>query len=127
MQKASDLIEATGNPTATKPTLNAAWIAALFTRFRGRYGRLWSSQFASEALYDEAKREWGIVLAGLEGDYIERGLAVWDGEYPPNAYEFRKACQRPKVAHRIYRALPKPKSDPEKARAGFNAIREKLK
>ena len=40
---------------------------------------------------------WAKELAGLTGEDIRRGLEAWQGDWPPNAKEFRKAClHRPK-------------------------------
>lgn len=76
----------------------------------------WPKQFVDDQHYDEAQREWGIVLANLTGEDFDRGLNAWDSEYPPNVYEFRNACKPPeseRALHKHYRALPSPKGDPE--------------
>lgn len=117
-----------GKRHTTRNALSEDWVSAIFAKFRGRYGPQWTSRYASDKEYQIAKREWGEVLATMTGEQIRRGLEYWDDNHPPNAYEFRQACQEPKgyAAHKPFRGLPKPKGDPEKAKVGMEALRQAL-
>lgn len=86
--------------------------------------------FTNEEHYELAKREWAIVLKALQAEDIDRGLATWKKEYPPNVYEFRNACkssESTKALHKPYRALPKPKGDPEIANQAVHKLSAILK
>jgi len=108
--------------------LREDWVSALFAKIRARYAQQWTSRYPTEAEYRLALREWGEVLAKMSGEQIKRGLDHWEGSHPPNAYEFRQACQEPKnvAAHKPFKALPVPKGDPEIAEAGVKALRKAL-
>ena len=67
------------------------WITALFAKFQVRYGHKWFSQI--DGVEEIAVNEWADYLHGLTGEQIKKGLDGWDGDWPPSAAEFKKACQ----------------------------------
>lgn len=129
------------SPSAALPRNSAAklkpealaehWVAALFARFQARYGAKWTSAMAG--IEEIAVREWANALAGMKATDIERGLASWQGVWPPSAFEFRKVCmgggegwEHRSAAYRPFPpALPKPKAKPEVAQAELAKMRER--
>ncbi len=72
-------------------TINEKWVAALFKKFQARYGHKWTS--AIEGIEQIAVQEWTQGLADLDAEDIRRGMATWNGDWPPSLPEFQKACQ----------------------------------
>ncbi len=66
-------------------------MAALFDKFRLRYGHKWLTFIDGNE--DEAVNEWAQVLAGLDGDAIRLGLEALDSDWPPSAHEFARLCR----------------------------------
>lgn len=80
-----------------------------------------------------AAREWSEGLAGFTPDQIKRGLAAWDGDWPPSLPEFKKAClgadecweHRGEAYRPFRRALPAPKAKAEVAAEHLAKMRRK--
>jgi hypothetical protein len=108
-----------------KSKMSKKWVAPLFAKLQMRYGRKWTSNFPTRELVALGIDEWSIVLGGLDAEDIRCGLDSWKGDWPPGAVEFRKACERPdKIkSHQLYRALPRPKADPNIVRTSFSKMR----
>jgi hypothetical protein len=113
-----------------KTAIPTHWISALFKKFQARYGSKWVS--AIDGIEELAVTEWAEALSGLTGGDIKRGLDAWDGEWPPSAMEFLRAC-KPKNDWRLQagamresmKALPEPKERRDRRRKrGKKAIEE---
>ena len=75
--------------------------------------------------------EWASGLGDLKPEELRRGLDTWQEAWPPSLPEFHAACKGQKgehnsAAYRFTPALPKPKADPEKARAEIEKMRQCL-
>lgn len=92
-------------------------MSALFSKFQVRYGAKWTSALSSPELIRLAVTEWSEQLAGVTGEQVRRGLAVWDEDWPPSSPQFRKACLgsagslHNTAAYRPFVALPQPPRD----------------
>lgn len=114
MRKISEIPrpEMNSMPASTANSLPRAWVLAIFEKMRRRYLDLWTKKIGtSEAEIQAIADEWAEVLADLTPDDIRRGLDSWRSEYPPNACQFRNACQEPQRApvaacHVVYKGLP---------------------
>lgn len=77
-------------------------------------------------------REWAEVLHDLTAEEIQIGFHSLDTESPrrpPTVMAFKSLCRtdKPAAAHRPYKALPRPKSDPGVAQAHLSKMREALR
>lgn len=97
----------------SKPCVTSETIKYVFAKLFARYGSKWSSQYPTDLL-PAVQKEWLEELQGLEGADLHRGFENWDEDWPPNAIEFRKACQKqeeklpPYYREYEYQALPAP-------------------
>ena len=122
------------NLIGEQPHRHASWktcvtlgtIDRLFLKFSARYGSRWTAQLDDEALLRMTKHEWYEGLKHLKNADIKRGLDAWDGDFPPNLMEFKKACRRAPY-HKPYsrKALPPP-INRERGLKAIKQIREIL-
>ena len=119
----------TSTSTASAPSLERKWVAAIFKRFGAEYGHIWTSQLPTQAIADQKLEAWARRLADLTPDEIKTGLSKLPGK-PPSAPEFRALCvvDRPlNQSHkRFEKALPAPRN-PVLAEEHLEKIREMLK
>lgn len=107
---------------------------ALFSKFEGIFGNVWTDKFRNERMLELALQEWGIGLYGLSGEQIKRGVDACrtNCKWPPSIAEFldfsldRGNWRHKSAAYKPAQlALPKPR-DPELAKGGFVAMRQAL-
>lgn len=138
----SQLMPSEGTSYTTRPTdkshkklpsLSQKWISAIFEKLARRYAYAWHAM-VGETQYDikASMREWGEVLHDLTAEEIQMGFNRLDTEAPkrpPGVMDFKNLCktEKPAAAHRQYKALPKPKSDPGVAQAHIQKMREALR
>lgn len=109
---------------------------ALFNRLESIFGKKWNDQFSTEQRLESAMSEWGIGLYGLTGDQIKRGIdkTRLECKWPPSIAEFvqfakgqDESWEHRGAAYQVApKALPKPKTDPEKVRSNLQAMRGAL-
>ena len=124
----------TTSSSTARPRLPDRWIGSLFAKLQARYGLSFSQQWPSAELRELAMQEWAERLGELSGEQIKHGLERWDGKWPPNVEEFRKACigdsgdweHRGQAYKPFPPALPKPKARKEVVDAEMVKIRKML-
>lgn len=105
--------------------LSDVWVLALFKKFQARYLLKWTS--AIQGIEGAAMKEWGQILAGLDGDDIKRGLDKMNSEWTPTAYEFRELCKKPINPHDgTTKRLPKPQRSEQEKSEGINFLQEMM-
>ena len=118
---------------SSRPSLARGWVLALFKRLRAIYGAKWDEQFPDAALHDAAVVEWGIGLAGLSGEQIQRGIDRCRAEldWPPSIAGFLRLAksgadswEHAGPAYRVnVPALRKPKARREIVEHGLRQLR----
>lgn len=93
--KPKDILTNSQRLPETRDRLPINWVTALFAKFQVRYGHKWISQI--DGVEELAVNEWAERLGGLSGEQIKFGLDNWDGDWPPSADEFKKACLNKKT------------------------------
>ena len=118
------------NGKAKSLTLTDRHVERLWERMGKIYGHKWASSYG---LCDD-----GTWLAGLHDvtpEQIGRGLEkcrISENAWPPTLPEFRAMCiAKPErienaAMYRHFKALPKPKADPEKVRAQLEMMRRSM-
>lgn len=112
--------------TFSQAALPDSWIERIFQRMVGRFGNTFLDKFRTGQLTAggedsglvNAKIVWAEDLAGLTGEQIKRGLQA-SYQFPPSCDEFREKCKAaPPQTHcePFFRALPKPKADPDEVK-----------
>ena len=93
-------------------------INKLFLKLHTRYGNQWTSQWADNRIYELAINEWASEMRSFTVDDIKRGLDNYNGDFPPNLMQFKKACKprpigSPAPCYQSYgrKELPAPRSD----------------
>ena len=114
--------------TSTNTELSDQAIVTLWTRMAAIYGHKWVSAHGDS---DITRDTWQRGLKDLSTVELAVGLrAVVNRQnpWPPSLPEFRTLCKppAPEPAHAIYRALPKPKANPEQATRALNAARKRM-
>jgi len=103
----------------------------VFVRMQSIYGHLWSSQFKSVEILECAKREWDLSLRDLNVRQIGKAieLAKVECRMPPSLPSFLELANRAnlKGPHKPFATLPKPKSNPDVARAALDQLRKIVK
>lgn len=102
------------------------WCDRLFERLTLAYGIAFIRQWDGIDIA-QVKAYWADELGGLSADAIGFGLSVLPPDKPPNAIQFRLACQR--APERPMARLPPPKAteaDRERVRQMLKGIRDKL-
>lgn len=108
-------------------------MSALFSKFQVRYGAKWTSALSSPELIRLAVTEWSEQLAGVTGEQVRRGLAVWAEDWPPSSPQFRKACLGASgnlhntAAYKPFVALPRPPRDMALAGDALEGMRKLLR
>lgn len=80
--------------TSTRSGMPLKAIKRLFAVLHARYGTKWESQVPQELLQVQME-QWQRILSKFEPKDIARGLDVWTDDWPPNVFEFEKACRPP--------------------------------
>lgn len=133
----SEGVSCTTRPTSKSTTkraqLSQKWISAIFEKLARRYAYAWHAM-VGETQHDikASMREWAEVLHDLTAEEIKIGFNRLDKEspkHPPTVMTFKSFCRadKPAAAHRQYKALPKPKSDPGVAQTHIQKMREALR
>ena len=108
------------------------WVSRLFSKFQVRYVHKWTSALTSPELIELAVVEWGQELAGLSPEQVRHGLESLEGDWPPSAPGFRKAClggadaRHQSAAYRPFRALPGKPSSRETALMFLRGMRRSI-
>jgi len=58
------------------------------------YGSKWNAQYPTDML-ELTQQQWLRVLSKITLGDIKRGLENWNEDWPPNVFEFEKACRPP--------------------------------
>lgn len=107
-------------------SLPAHWIDRIFAQMTLAYGQSFIRQW--EGLDLESVREyWAKELDGLSGESIAYGLSMLNPDKPPNALQFRFACQRAPEKPPVALPAPKPsEADKERVRKMLKQVRDRI-
>ena len=127
----------TGTEPNSRPSLSTsantglpdAAMSRLWARLAEIYGHRWVSQYGDS---HGAMDTWQRGLRDLTRDEISAGLRALltrDDAWPPSLPEFLQLCRKPipDPAHALYRALPKPRTDPERVAQALDDLRACLR
>lgn len=101
----------------------------LWARMAAIYGHKWVSAHGDS---DITRDTWQRGLKDLTTAELATGLravVTRPDPWPPSLPEFRALCRPPppEQAHVLYRALPKPKPNPESAASALNSVRDRMR
>lgn len=113
--------------TANAPMPSATWVPRLFAKLALIYGHRWTSQWPDDAIREAAMREWTAGLDGISPHAVKAFLDRRGSEWPPSLAEIRAACKTNTLAaHQPFKALPRPKPDPDTVAARIANLRQAL-
>lgn len=115
----------------TPASIDLNHVMALWVSLGNVYGALWEDNFGD---HEDAVKVWlsGLRQQGITPEDTKRGLEALikaGDQYPPALTRFISLCKAPRREpyHKLYEALPTPRSDPERARRCIDEARTLLK
>lgn len=112
---------------SSKTCVTIGAIDRVFLKLQARYGNQWTSQWSDPDMYKLATNEWYDGLKHFDLLDVKHGLETYNGDYPPNLEQFKKACTSDPVAnpapcYNEYKAIPVQKSTPEYGKQQLDKI-----
>jgi len=132
MEHISKLISqttATSTQNSSDPHVSDG-IRAVFSMFRRNYGRLFETNYPDREALLKAMSIWTLKFGHVGNEKLKAATiqVMSNCEFVPRLADFNRALSevRSDPSHKVFIALPKPKANPEKAKAELAKMRASL-